>query len=149
MTRSSRTRWTNAAVLAALAVAMFVMSDADGLLWRVVLPLAYLGGAVWASPIGDRATLDQHEVEALPADQRRVVVYARPGCSWCLRLRMALLTSPQPVWVDIWDDPRAAAFVRGVNHGDETVPTVVIDGQAHTNPSPGMVRTALAATRVA
>lgn len=148
MTRSTRIRWTNAAVLAALAVAMFALSAGDGVFWGIAVPLLYLGGAAWSSPIGDRRTLDQAEVAALPADQRRVVVYARPGCSYCLRLRVALLTSPQPVWVDIWDDPEAAAFVRGVNHGDETVPTVVIDGEAHTNPPPAMVRSALASAHV-
>lgn len=146
MTRSTRSRWTNAAVLAALAVAMVAVSVGDGVFWSVVVPLLYVGGAVWASPIGDCTTLDQAEVVALPADRRRVVVYARPGCSYCFRLRVALLTGPQPVWVDIWDDPEAAAFVREVNHGDETVPTVVIDGEMHTNPPPGMVRAALAAS---
>ncbi len=146
MTRSTRSRWTNAAVLAALAMAMLALSADDGVFWGIVVPLAYLGGAVWASPIGDRTTHDHAAVVTLPADQRRVVVYARPGCSYCFRLRVALLTSPQPVWVDIWDDPEAAAFVREVNHGDETVPTVVIDGEAHTNPPPGMVRAALAAS---
>ena len=47
------------------------------------------------------------------------------------------------VWVDIWDDTEAAAFVRSVNDGNETVPTVVIDGKPHTNPAPSQVREAL------
>jgi glutaredoxin len=37
---------------------------------------------------------------------------------------------------DIWEEPEAAEFVRSVNDGAETVPTVVVDGTAYTNPPP-------------
>jgi hypothetical protein len=48
-------------------------------------------------------------------------------------------------WVDIWSDPEAAAYVRTTNDGrNEVVPTVVIDGIAHTNPKPRLVKAALA-----
>ena len=47
------------------------------------------------------------------------------------------------VWVDVWADPDASAYVRSVNDGNEVVPTVVIDGVPHTNPSPREVRVAL------
>lgn len=43
-------------------------------------------------------------------------------------------------WVDIWRDPDGAAVVRAANQGDETVPTVVVAGRAHTNPDPAWVR---------
>ena len=42
--------------------------------------------------------------------------------------------------VNIWDDPSAAAFVRSVTGGDETVPTVVIGTTTMVNPSPRAVR---------
>ena len=74
----------------------------------------------------------------------RVVVYFRRQCLYCERLRLGLGRLRRTVvWVDIWADPDAAAYVRSVNEGDETVPTVVIDGTAHTNPAPGVVRRAL------
>lgn len=142
MTRSTKARWTNAAVLGGLAIAMAVASAGD-LVWGVVVPLVYAAGAVWASPVGDRHTRTHDEVQAMPVAERPVVVYARPGCSYCLRLRLFLLGSPQPVWVDIWDYPDAAEFVRSVNGGDETVPTVVLDGGPVSNPPPGQVRRAL------
>jgi mycoredoxin len=47
------------------------------------------------------------------------------------------------VWVDVWADADASAYVRSVNGGDEVVPTVVIGGVAHTNPPPGEVRAAV------
>lgn len=75
-----------------------------------------------------------------------VVVYWRPGCPFCQRLTLALRgPGRRATWVNIWADPEAAAFVRSVNGGDETVPTVVIDGTAHTNPASRLVRDALAA----
>ena len=39
-------------------------------------------------------------------------------------------------WVDIWADDDAAAYVRMVNDGNETVPTVVIDGVPPHQPQP-------------
>lgn len=144
MTRSTKARWTNAAVLVGLAVAMAVVSVGDPA-WGIAVPLLYAAAGLWASPIGDRTTHAHAEVQAMSPGERPVVVYARPGCSFCLRLRLYLLGGPQPVWVDIWDDPEAAAFVRSVNDGDETVPTVVVADEATTNPPPGQVRDALRA----
>lgn len=47
---------------------------------------------------------------------------------------------PAPIWVDIWADPKAAAFVRSINDGNETVPTVVMGERIETNPPPSVVR---------
>lgn len=143
MSRSLRARWTKTAVLGGLAIAMAAVSTGD-VVWGVVVPLVYGLGALWASPIGDRHTFRHDEIEALPVAERPLVVYARPGCTYCLRLRVALLGRSEPRWVDIWDDPEAAAYVRSINGGDETVPTVVVDGQPTTNPAP---RDVLAAVR--
>jgi mycoredoxin len=44
---------------------------------------------------------------------------------------------------NIWEDDEAAAFVRSVNNGNETVPTVVIGEEFLTNPSPAAVLTKL------
>lgn len=69
-----------------------------------------------------------------------VTIYWRPGCAFCLRLRLALLFRRLPAqWINIWDDPGAAAFVRSVAKGNETVPTVIIDGHPFVNPPPRQV----------
>jgi len=74
-----------------------------------------------------------------------VVIYWRPGCPFCMALQAVVRDrADRATWRNIWEDPEAAEFVRSVNNGDETVPTVVIDGVAHTNPSPLKVRKALA-----
>ncbi|MFJ4499571.1 glutaredoxin domain-containing protein [Streptomyces sp. NPDC088864] len=67
----------------------------------------------------------------------RPIVFWRPGCAYCLRLRYAVRRRARRLhWVNIWRDPEAAAEVRAANDGNETVPTVVVAGTAHTNPNP-------------
>lgn len=83
-----------------------------------------------------------------PAPRTGVTVYWRPGCVLCRRLRTILWVKRlRPTMVNIWNDPAAAAFVRSVAGGDETVPTVVIDGVAHVNPAPKTVVAALRRAR--
>lgn len=74
-----------------------------------------------------------------------VVMYWRPGCPSCSSLRRELDRMKLPYKaVDIWDDSDAAAFVRSVAHGNETVPTVAVGSTAMVNPSAGQVRDAVA-----
>lgn len=62
-------------------------------------------------------------------------VYWRPGCPYCSALRRDLTRLKVPVrWHNIWEDPEARQFVRGVNAGDETVPTVRVGSTTLTNP---------------
>ena len=64
-----------------------------------------------------------------------VIFYWRPGCGFCTTLRRRLESAG--VALDernIWDDDGAAAFVRSVARGNETVPTVVVEGQPLVNP---------------
>ncbi|ETW22141.1 glutaredoxin family protein [Mycobacterium gastri] len=69
-----------------------------------------------------------------------VVVYWRPGCPFCWRLRRALRRRRLPTReVNIWTDPEAAAVVRSIADGNETVPTVVVGDIAMVNPTPGQV----------
>ncbi|SER11044.1 Glutaredoxin [Streptomyces sp. yr375] len=71
----------------------------------------------------------------------RPVVFWRPGCTYCMRLRIRLGRSARQMhWVNIWRDPDAAAAVRATNNGNETVPTVIVAGRPHTNPDPAWVR---------
>lgn len=88
------------------------------------------------------------EAQRRSAADGRPVVYWRPGCAYCLRLRLRLGRGGRRLhWVDIWRDPQGAAAVRAANDGDETVPTVVVAGRAYTNPDPRWVREQVAAGR--
>ena len=67
-----------------------------------------------------------------------IELYWRPGCPFCWRLERALDKANVPtVKHNIWDDPDAAAFVRSVADGNETVPTVTVGDRSFVNPSPG------------
>ena len=64
-----------------------------------------------------------------------VVVYWRPGCPYCVRLRRGLHRAGVPTReVDIWSDADGAAFVRHHAEGNETVPTVDVAGTVLVNP---------------
>ncbi len=65
-----------------------------------------------------------------------IVFYWRPGCGFCAMLQRSLDSHGISYdALNIWDDPEAAAFVRSVADGNETVPTVVVGGRAMVNPS--------------
>jgi glutaredoxin len=68
----------------------------------------------------------------------------RPGCPYCSALRGPLRRSGLPVReINIWEDQRAAARVRSVAGGNETVPTVFVGSHAMVNPSMGQVLAAV------
>lgn len=70
------------------------------------------------------------------SDRAGITVYWRPGCIFCTALRRQLDRKRVPhELVNIHEDPAAAAFVRSVAHGNETVPTVAIGPVSLVNPS--------------
>jgi mycoredoxin len=76
-----------------------------------------------------------------------VTMYSTTWCGYCRRLKSQLDGAGIGYTeVDIDEQPDAATFVRQVNDGDQTVPTVVFpDGSAATNPSLAEVRARLTA----
>ncbi|MFD7712961.1 glutaredoxin domain-containing protein [Streptomyces sp. NPDC059785] len=96
---------------------------------------------VFPKPVGAQ------EAQRRAAVDGRPVVFWRPGCKYCIRLRFRLgRRARQAYWVDIWRDPAGAAVVREANDGNETVPTVVVAGRPHVNPDPAWVREQLPRT---
>lgn len=65
-----------------------------------------------------------------------VLLYWRPGCPFCssLKRRLARL-GVRATEVNIWADRSAAAVVRAVAGGNETVTTVVVGDTAMVNPT--------------
>lgn len=71
-----------------------------------------------------------------PAPVPEIVVYWRPGCPFCSSLLRQFDRRGVPHRrVNIWQDPSAAATVRSIARGNETVPTVVIGSVGLVNPS--------------
>ena len=90
---------------------------------------------------GDRA--DQDPAVRSPGDgpqpgpdlSGEVLLYWRPGCgaSSFMGPRLAKLGIPVRE-INIWEDPSAAAVVRSLSGGFESVPTVVVAGLAMVEP---------------
>jgi mycoredoxin len=65
-----------------------------------------------------------------------VVFYTRPRCPYSFRLRRALRQRGLPFSeVNIWRDAAAAAAVRDVADGNETVPTIHVGDRWLVNPT--------------
>ncbi|MGW1620500.1 glutaredoxin domain-containing protein [Streptomyces sp. NPDC002172] len=109
------------------------------------LLLMFLALAGVNSPLVFPRSIGALEAQRRSAADGRPVVFWRPGCTYCMRLRIRLGRSArQAHWVNIWRDPAGAAAVRAANDSNETVPTVVVAGRPHTNPDPEWVRAQLA-----
>ncbi|MFJ8162293.1 glutaredoxin domain-containing protein [Streptomyces sp. NPDC096136] len=112
----------------------------------VLLP-AFLALAGVNSPLIFPKSIRAQEAQGRSAVDGRPVVFWRPGCKYCIRLRIRLGRGARRVhWVDIWRDPAGAAAVRAANDGNETVPTVFVAGRPHTNPDPAWVREQLSSS---
>jgi len=97
--------------------------------------------AVLMSPLLFPRPVQAAEAQRRSARDGRPVIYWRPGCPYCMRLRTALGPDAGAAhWVDIWADPSGAAAVRAITGGDETVPTMVVAGEGFVNPGPALVR---------
>ncbi|MBN0042956.1 hypothetical protein JS756_02250 [Streptomyces actuosus] len=129
----------------ATAAAGLFSTGSPGAAGAVLLVFLLLAGV--NSPLMFPRSIGALEARSRSAVDGRPIVFWRPGCAYCLRLRIRLGRSARRVhWVDIWRDPAAAAAVRAVNDGNETVPTVVVAGRSHTNPDPEWVREQLASS---
>jgi mycoredoxin len=81
----------------------------------------------------------------MDASDHAIEFYWRPGCPFCLYLERALNAANVPMTKrNIWEDPAAAAYVRSVADGNETVPTIRVGAWSSVNPSPAEVLKALA-----
>lgn len=112
-----------------------------GSLPGVVVFVVFVVLAALVSPRAFPRSITDAEARAAQAADGRPIIYWRPGCPFCLRLRGSLARRADRYhWVDIWSDPEGAASVRAVADGNETVPTVVTVDESFVNPSPQLVR---------
>ncbi|MHB9756531.1 glutaredoxin domain-containing protein [Streptomyces sp. BYX5S] len=127
-------------VLSGSALAAGVMrTGSPGIAAALLLAFLVLAGV--NSPMIFPRSIGAREAQHRSAVDGRPVVFWRPGCTYCIRLRIRLGRSARQVhWVNIWHDPAGAAAVRAANDGNETVPTVLVAGLPHTNPDPAWVR---------
>ncbi|GAB3258222.1 glutaredoxin family protein [Kineosporia babensis] len=140
-----RTHWAASLFLLVVAVVSTVANPSvvnlvvGVFLVALALVIAPLTGAL----LFPRSVTSAQAVQASQQDGRPII-YWRPGCPFCLRLRATVRAeASKALWVNIWDDPEGAAAVRAVADGNETVPTVVWGSDVHVNPDPEWVRARL------
>jgi hypothetical protein len=86
-----------------------------------------LGWGWWVSPLR-RARPHVPHREALGRSSRRdVIVYWRPGCTWCIRLRHALDEDVRDnvPWVNVMADVEGSRYIRQFHDGDMVTPTAI------------------------
>ena len=138
-------RWFPSVLLTGAAVIPLVGGSPDGT--TVVISGVMLVLACLLSPLLFPRTQEDAAARKQAGASEVPLIYWRPGCVYCVRLRLALGRSGnRAVWVDVSRDDEASARVRRANHGDETVPTVFLGNSARVNPAPSWVRSQLKTT---
>ncbi len=148
MSRSHRARWRHASLWAIVGLVGVGVLVGGGHPWLAFLVFAVAAVGAWlSSPMRGDRSLSHWDAQQRHVRDGSVVVYWRPGSYHCLRLRSALGPACRHVlWVNVWADDEAAAFVRDVNGGVEIVPTAILrNGDAVTQPTVHDLRTDLAA----
>jgi mycoredoxin len=135
-------RWRLAGVAAVAGLVAGGTLIADGSVVAGIVELVvFVAVAVLFSPLAFPRSAGAREAVERSASDGRPIIYWRPGCRFCLRLRVRIGgLARRAHWVDIWRDPEGAAAVRAVTGGDETVPTVVAGAGSWVNPGPQQVR---------
>ena len=130
--------WRLAGLALACGVVRAVIEAAGGAPGSgVVLFLIFAVIAGLLSPLAFPRSIGAAQAQALSAKDGQPIIYWRPGCPYCMRLRRRLgRDASRAHWVNIWADPDGAAAVRAVTGGDETVPTVVAGAESLVNPDP-------------
>lgn len=131
-------QWVIAAVAAVAGFALVNFGNVASSIVIMVLVVVFL--LVLTTPVLYPRSLSDDASRVAATEKSVPLIYWRPGCIFCLRLRVALLLrGKKAVWTNIRADAAAAARVRSVNDGNETVPTVFVGTEHRTNPSPSWV----------
>ncbi|MBY3810058.1 hypothetical protein HQO12_14220 [Rhodococcus fascians] len=131
-------QWVIAAVAAVAGFALVNFGNVASSIVIMVLVVVFL--LVLTTPVLYPRSLSDDASRVAATEKSVPLIYWRPGCIFCLRLRVALLLrGKNAVWTNIRADAAAAARVGSVNDGNETVPTVFVGTGHRTNPSPSWV----------
>lgn len=131
-------QWVIAAVAAVAGFALVNFGNVASSIVIMVLVVVFL--LVLTTPVLYPRSASDDASRVAATEKSVPLIYWRPGCIFCLRLRVALLLrGKKAVWTNIRADAAAAARVRSVNDGNETVPTVFVGTEHRTNPSPSWV----------
>ena len=110
-------------VLLALVVAVVATSVAErDWFFATVYGVVGLALVRWVAPWRGGRTTTHQEVLAMPESEKPVVIYWRPGCGFCQRLKGHLgKDGERATWVNIWQDDEAAAGPQQVERSGQAL----------------------------
>ena len=123
-------RWRPALVNAgsALVLAVVGLVVERRLSVPVLVAVAFaLGWAWWVSPLRRGRPHVPHREAMAGGSPHDLIVYWRPGCSYCMRLWRALDDDvrAQVTWVNVMADIDGSRYIRQFHDGDMVTPTAV------------------------
>lgn len=133
-------------ILAGLIVVVINFSSGDVAFATILLIVlaAALTALLWWTRAGRAGPHISHAAARAAAGDHDVIVYWRPGCRYCDRLRLGLGATRRDVsWVNILRDPEAAAFVATYRDGNYTVPTAVTGAGEMIEATPACIKAQL------
>ena len=129
-----------------VVVINFIQGDTVFAMILLVLLLVLLGLLVWWTRPSHGGPHTSHADAQAAAGDGDVIVYWRPGCVYCDRLKLGLGGARHDVsWVNILRDSEAAEFVAARRNGEETVPTAVTGAGEMIPATPEAIKTQLGA----
>lgn len=142
-------RWIGvSAVMAGLIVVVINVVQGDvvfAILLLVLLVVVLVVLLRWTR-VGHGGAHVSHVAAQAAADDGDVIVYWRPGCVFCDRLKLGLGSARHDVsWVNVLKDPDAAKFVANLRDGNETVPTAVTGAGVVIDATPAAIKAQLGA----
>ena len=137
-------------VMAGLVVVLVNFVQGDVVFATILFVLLGVGLGVlrwWTRPSRGGAHIS-HAAARAAAGDGDVVVYWRPGCRRCDRLKRGLGSARHEVtWVNILKDSEAAEFVATYRNGNQTVPTAVTGAGEMIDATPAAIKELLEASR--
>ncbi len=134
-------RWWAPVIIVLGAVAVLTASSGPV---SIVIAVLLIGYALMVSPAFFPRSADLQVALERATAGRAPLVFWKPGCIHCIRLRVAVGRDGRRMsWIDSSVDQRAEAIVRSKNGGDHTTPTVMFSDRTRTNPDIAWVRTLL------
>lgn len=128
-------RWVWLIWLAASAALVWALSRDGVTAFVVALGLGLLFIAFWLSPWYGGISRKQRDVMAMAPEDRRLIIYWRPGDIFSTRLRGGLgKHAKRFIWINVWQDDEAQQYADGLGNG--VYPVVMVDGEPHVNPDP-------------
>ena len=131
------------ALLAGVIVAVINIAQGDVVFATILLGViaALFAALIWLTQPSRSGPHISHAAAQAAERDDGIIIYWRPGCVFCDRLKLGLGRDRHHVsWVNIARDTEAAEFVAANHDGDEQVPTAVTGAGTLIHATPAAIR---------